>query len=61
MHKQNHYCRRVFFWVLLIPATTDSPTNLPLTQQLAESLIVFDRFDNKHVHFAEHKHVWENV
>ena len=59
MHKRDRYPKHVFSWVLLNPRTTDLPTNRPLptyppthqppTQQLAESIIIFERFDNRNV------------
>ena len=50
-----------FFWVLLNPQTTDSPTNQPQTQRHPESMIIFERIGNSNVHFAEHKCSWENI
>ena len=33
----------------------------PPTQRLAESIIISERTDNRNIHFAEHKHSWENT
>ena len=41
------------------PLTTFPPTHRPPTQQLTESLIIFERLYID-IHFAEHKHSREN-
>ena len=47
MHRQNHYPKHVFSWVLLNPRTSDPPTNPPPIQRLTESIIIFGRLDNR--------------
>ena len=41
--------------------TTYSLTHRIPTQRLTESIIILERLDNRNIHFAEHKHNWENI
>ena len=43
------------------PLSTFPPTHRPPTQRLTESLIIFERLDNRNIYFAEHKHLWDNI
>ena len=55
--RRNNYPKYFFYWILLSPGTNDPPTNRPPTtyapihwppsQRLAESIIIFERLDNK--------------
>ena len=45
----------IFSWALLNPRTTDQLTTDPPAQGLTESIIIFERLDNRNIHFTEHK------
>ena len=54
VHRRNHYPKHVFSWVLFNPRTTHPPTSYPPTyrpptQQLAESIIILERLDNRNM------------
>ena len=54
MHRQNHYSRYIFSWVLLNPRTTDPSTNRPQatyppTHRPAESITISERLGNRNI------------
>ena len=71
MHRRNHYPKHVFSLGFTLSRTTNLPTNQPPTtyppthrlptQRIAESVIIFERLDNRNIFILQNTKITEKT